>query len=594
VSSTSRTVVSFCLLQVRKKQFINKKTAQHFHVVHRSQRDPKANDPDASKYVLLSSNRQVELASDDDDDDEEEEDDDDESDDEMPDLVDSPRSQDGAVPQSFEEALKAAQRQQMRPTVKKTKKTATTFATRRVRFGSIEAEDLVDENGMVRDGYDYTQHLKEMGKGRFYSANGQFASQMDLARRVDLPSDVLPSAAEQDRLLDAITLTTETMDADLREALLNDEAFEEMDDDFVVQAAQEDPDAETGNDGFDYDAHIAKLMAAASGVGVPKFRGNLTDDEDEEDDDEDEEVSDGDEDGDDEYADLDGYAGADRSEKQRVLDEAFEKMLAEEYDDDQLGELEEDDPETRGDVVLEGDLLDAIVEDFVHVRQEMLNDEGKLGNPLRTGNRLQEILEECEKERLADAGEDGVETEEEDPLTVEEDARQTEQALRTMFERNAYLVPREQEQWDCETIVSTYSTLDNHPTLLREDGVLKKKKKKKVVALDEHALADAARNKSQIVLSRKTGMPLGIFESEASAKKDKVQRDATASAAVVTAPKLKREESKDDKKARKEAAKQQKQQRRQEKKQWKTAFKEEEQRQLTLTQPGKVSVFKYT
>lgn len=38
-----------------KKKFIDKKTAQHFHVVHRSQRDPKANDPDASKYVLLSS-----------------------------------------------------------------------------------------------------------------------------------------------------------------------------------------------------------------------------------------------------------------------------------------------------------------------------------------------------------------------------------------------------------------------------------------------------------------------------------------------------------------------------------------------------------
>jgi hypothetical protein len=40
---------------VRKKQFIDKKTAQHFHVVHRSQRDPRANDPEASKYVLLSS-----------------------------------------------------------------------------------------------------------------------------------------------------------------------------------------------------------------------------------------------------------------------------------------------------------------------------------------------------------------------------------------------------------------------------------------------------------------------------------------------------------------------------------------------------------
>lgn len=54
----SLTVLALCWFpheQGRKKQFINKKTAQHFHVVHRSQRDPKANDPEASKFVLLSS-----------------------------------------------------------------------------------------------------------------------------------------------------------------------------------------------------------------------------------------------------------------------------------------------------------------------------------------------------------------------------------------------------------------------------------------------------------------------------------------------------------------------------------------------------------
>jgi hypothetical protein len=44
---------------VKKKPFINKKAAQHFHVVHRSQRDPLANDPNASKFVLLSSSSDI-------------------------------------------------------------------------------------------------------------------------------------------------------------------------------------------------------------------------------------------------------------------------------------------------------------------------------------------------------------------------------------------------------------------------------------------------------------------------------------------------------------------------------------------------------
>lgn len=454
----------------------------------------------------------------------------------------------------------------------------TAFPVRKVRFGDIVAEDLVDENGIVRDGYDYSQHMKEMGKGKFYSADGQFASQSELARRVELPADVLPSGEEQDRLLDAITLTTDLMDDDLREALVNDEAFEEIDDDFMAQAAQEDPADASAADGFDYDAHIAKLMEAAS--GVPKYRGNLSDDED------DEEFSD-DEDEDDEYDyEIDE---ASKAEEQRVLDALFEKTLAEEYDDEQLGELEDDDPETRGDLVLEGQLLDDIVEDFVTVRLEILNDEGKIGNPLRSGNRLKEILEECEKEReeaeaaVLEAG---------DTVPEDDDQVDLEAELQALYTRNAYLTAREEEKWDCETIVSTYSNLDNHPTILREESVGKKKKKRSAVAdMDTSALLRAANAgaKAPIVLSKKTGMPLGVFETASKREASDARTDAPEAALS----KREKSETKDEKRARKEAVKQLKQQRRQEKKQWKTAFKDEEQRQLGLTPAGKVSIFKY-
>ncbi|TYZ68853.1 hypothetical protein PybrP1_013104 [[Pythium] brassicae (nom. inval.)] len=546
----------------KKKQFINKKTAQHFHVVHRSQRDPLANDPDASKYVLLSSKNQVEI--------EFRSDNEDDSDDEMPELISSPRT--AAAPTA---ATKRAA---------KANAGASAFPVRRVRFGDYEAEDLVDENGMVRDGYDYTQHMKEMGKGKFYSADGQFSPQSELARRVELPADVLPSAEEQDRLLDAITLTTDVMDDDLREALVNAEAFEEMDDDFMAQAAQADPENRADADGFDYDAHIAKLMEAAS--GVPKFRGNLTDDEDDDDDNDDE--FDAADDDDDEEVDP-----ATKAEEQRVLDELFEKTLAEEYDDEQLGELEDDDPATRGELVLEGKLLDEIVEDYVSVQLEMLADEGKVGNPLRSGNRLKEILEECEREREAAEALEGEEEGEEDTMPEDDDV-DLEQALSALYTRNAYLTARVEEEWDCESIVSTYSNLDNHPTVLREENPQRKKKKARAgaAAMDTEALeAAVAGKRSTVVLSRKTGMPLGVFES---AKKEKeAVAEAAADVAAAAATVRDRAESKEEKRARKEAVKALKSQRRQEKKQWKTAFKEEEQRQLGLTPAGKVSIYKY-
>ncbi|GMF49317.1 unnamed protein product [Phytophthora fragariaefolia] len=551
---------------VRKKQFINKKSAQHFHVVHRSQRDPKANDPEASKYVLLSSSQHVELRSDsesDDDGDDSELD----SDDEMPDLIDTP-----AAPSKPKSSSKSKS------------KSKAAFPVRKVRFGGVEAEDLVDENGLPRDGYDYSQHMKEMGQGKFYSATSRFDAGEEaraLSRKVDLPEDALPSAEEQDRLLDAITLTTDVMDDDLREALVNDEAFEKLDDNFVVQAAEENADG--GADDFDYDAHIAKLMEAASGI-TPLCRGNITDSEDDEFSEDEEEFSDGE-------GEHEGVeTPEDRDEAQRALDELFEKTLVEEYDDDQLGELEEDDPETRGKEVLDGELLAAVVEDYAFMQQELADAEGKLGNPLRAGNHLKQVLEECEAERHAYEYDENADTEdEEEPEDSVARAEREEKELQELFERNQYLQREEREQWDCETIVSTYSTLDNHPTVLREEGPTRRKKKKQPVI---PSLAEGVDiRKQKVTLSRKTGMPLGVFETEAPVKSK--PKAAKHTEQQPETGRRQKGETKEEKRARKAAVKMEKMARRAEKKETKLAFKEEEARQSTQTVGGRVSVFKY-
>uniref|UniRef100_M4BW89 Protein LTV1 homolog n=1 Tax=Hyaloperonospora arabidopsidis (strain Emoy2) TaxID=559515 RepID=M4BW89_HYAAE len=460
-----------------------------------------------------------------------------------------------------------------------------TLPVRRVRFSGVEAEDLVDENGLPRDGYDYSQHMKEMGQGKFYSATSRFdagEAARALSRKVELPSDALPSADEQDRLLQAITLTTNVMDDDLREALVNDEAFEELDDSFMMQAAEENVEPSEADD-FDYDAHIAKLMEAASGI-TPLYRGNLTDSE-----------GSGSED-DDECSDGEGYDDDEdeaetlktRDEAQRVLDELFEKTLADEYADEQLGELDEDDPETRGKETLDGELLDAVVEDYVFVQQELADAEGKLGNPLREGNRLKQVLETCEAERYAYEYDEGAETEEEEE--PEDQAARTEREkkeLQELYERNQYLQREEHETWDCETIVSTYSTLSNHPTVLREATTRRKKKKQPV--LSSTAEAEDTR-KQKVTLSRKTGMPLGVFEAANSLNKAETSKQQTPQQESSRRPKG---ETKEQRRLRKAAVKMEKMTRRAEKKDTKLAFKEEEARQSTQTVAGRVSVFRY-
>ncbi|KAI9908379.1 hypothetical protein PsorP6_004332 [Peronosclerospora sorghi] len=188
-----------------------------------------------------------------------------------------------------------------------------------------------------------------------------------LSTKVELSQDAWPGGKDQDRLLDAITLTTDVMDDDLREAL----AFEQLDDSFVLQATAEDLEQDRTDD-FNYDAHIAKLMEAARGV-TPLHRGNLTDSENE-----------------DEFSDFEYEGGT--------------EVLEPENRDDaqrQLGELEENDPENCGNETLDGELLAAVVEDYVFVQQEIADAEGRLGNPVRTGNRLKQVFEECETERRA-------------------------------------------------------------------------------------------------------------------------------------------------------------------------------------------------
>ena len=89
-----------------------------------------------------------------------------------------------------------------------------------------KVDDHINALGFRNDGYDYTQHLKEMGiichtccplcianlislcaqgGGRFISKDGLVAS-LPVPKVIELPEDVLPSSYELDRALQTITI----------------------------------------------------------------------------------------------------------------------------------------------------------------------------------------------------------------------------------------------------------------------------------------------------------------------------------------------------------------------------------------------------
>ena len=93
--------------------------------------------------------------------------------------------------------------------------------------------------GFKNDGYDYSQHMKVMGGGAFIGKDG--GARPDAGNFVELPSDALPSVGELDRRLEAVTISHNLMDDDLRAALFDEDdgngAFEELLDDFITDVS---------------------------------------------------------------------------------------------------------------------------------------------------------------------------------------------------------------------------------------------------------------------------------------------------------------------------------------------------------------------
>jgi len=530
-----------------KKKFIDKKTASTYHLLHRSQRDVAGGD-DSGGMVL------------------------------WPSSLNNKAETDERVLSGHSTTMTSIQEQ-------------------------VASAGLVDD-------YDYEQHLKPItGSGIILDSSGKPSTENALQdpRARAMQEDV----QEVSRQLESIALTPDCMDTDVAQALFGefDEGdFEEILDDFCLTAAEE-PDSEEEEE-FDYDAHIRSLMERAKsktrdeydGVPVEEHEVGKRDHEffskvkplhgRDEDDDSGEFYDD------DLLNDTPGIVPALNSEEEKALCDKFEQTLAE-YDSDEVGDLDEECEEIRGDRPLEGDaLLETAMDEFLEEKKDEIFMEGTrhLAEKRRTGGSSFAALVGKQLVHASDLNDDTEQLAVHEEAPLEELLQDANEVLANPIEEppaeevlidgKSYFSERTRNPWDCESILSTYSNLDNNPVTIESK---RRRKKKKQQVYPETLPEDEP---VQIQLSSKTGLPLGVLPSRFD---DEYEEDDTM-LSTNRGEARKKNETKEEKKARKLAVKREREVARMQKKMMKEAFKDEfaKRSEVAGDDVGGKSVFRYS
>jgi len=564
-----------------KKKFIDKKKAAHFHVVRRSQRDPLINDDEASPFVLVPSYipAQKKSAAQTDKDDEagEFQDLDEEELNELEKDLDHLNVLPPEMTAHGKKQLAAANQKKSNQNVGEAAK-----------FG-ILFDDLE---------YDYTQHLKEMGapgaifipseaekkeKSKGFALKGDI-KQIPVEELV--PKGVLPSEFEEEvgmlNLAAPITGPQPELGEDVLEVLeaLEDEAYnEDLGDDFFEELRKE---GDQDND--------------ENGDDVQEFDSNFEDDDD--DDEEGNRIGDfseqkpssgnrmrQDSENSDDFFNhnsdqfetrsrMTNYSMTSsvlaRNKGLQVLDERFDKVL-EDYEDQEIGELEEDDPRVQGTTTIEKfeDVLDEFIEDHMNlVTYKDVVNEGRQNQTDHTKEKIKATLELFEKEEKKNQ-------------IVEEPAKPA---------------------WDCETILSTYSNLENHPALIREkprNKIILGKNGIPVGAFPKPDKSKPTQESEEKENKKEKGNKTKEAQDQAEDKEDDEEddeeeegsedSDGNSMVSVNTGVARSKDETPEEKKERKRAIKEAKKNRRTEKKATKIAFKSEQIRQekMKMSNPSK-------
>ncbi|CAM9700070.1 unnamed protein product [Discosporangium mesarthrocarpum] len=436
------------------------------------------------------------------------------------------------------------------------------------------------------------------------------------------------------------------MDSDMRRALSmgltgytsEEEEAGELDDDFVVQAAGAGDD----EGGFDFDAHVERLMAASaretgllrqrtaednlpsSGLtvlrrchgagGEGRGGGEGGSDSDSDGDGSDKEGSSGEFDeallegltlGQGNTGEGGGGVGAEaggetETEASRaVLEAQFEATLAG-YGSDEWGELDEEDDRVQGCWDPEQhEYTNKVMDEFLVEKEECAwvdgvtrlepilrqnvvaggphGGEGDAGDGKDT--KQQGVGGGIRLGKLAGlgAGRQETEGEEED---YDDEGKEYFDSVEESFE---YLKKKQEEHWDCNTIVSTYSNLDNHPSIVKL--VRRRGRRGKATTSDDTTTSLSSPHQAgagggrgggecgdtKIELSSKTGLPVDILPVRLHNDRGMVSLMAGRN----EGEKRGAHESAEEKRLRKEQVKLQKKAKREQKKKVKVAFASE-------------------
>ncbi|KAI0361122.1 LTV-domain-containing protein [Trametes cingulata] len=526
------------------KSIFRQPGAQHFQVVHRSQRDPLIHDPEASKHVLKPVQRS---------------------------------NLKGKSRADLEQLLSPSDLAH-----DKSRKNIGEAAIYGIYYDDTE--------------YDYMQHLKPVGlqeegvESMWLEAPTKSKGKgktKDPIELLDLPEDTLASKAElprnyetQENIPSSIAGFQPDMDPHLRQVLeaLEDDAFVDdgLEDDFFGELVAEGERAPDEAVEFEFrEEGLPEGDEPARGLGGA---GEAEEDESWESrfarfkqsqksaPEQDASEFDGYSEGGDTVgtlprlpviggkrrrkgtSDASGYSMSSssmwRNEHLTVLDERFDQIQLEYEDSD-----EEDGEEPSFDDMDEAPDLIASREDFESMMDEFLEKyevvSGKM-RPVLPGTateKLDTIRKALGEAKIRD--------------DAEESGSEGEDILMPLD------VDEKKDRWDCETILTTYSNLENHPRLIK------------------------ARNTKpvpKIRLDPRTGLP-SVVEEQASVKQPQVDSSATdeedeSSRPVRVTVARKKDETPEEKKARKQAVKAERQARRSEKKATRETFSKEVKRQV--------------
>lgn len=483
----------------------------------------------------------------------------------------------------------------------------------------------LSQAGLV-DEYDYEKHMKPIsGTGIFFDASGKRGGNaLADVRSKDIQEDLVN---EVDRQLESITLTAECMDEEIANALFGDFdelGYEELNDEFMLDAAQAVEGEE--EEGFNFAAHIKGLMEKAKmeseesrqlatiheqGRQDQAFfsRTRALGDRDDDDDD-------------DAFANIDGdFEGGEwgiegtpgvvpklSEAEEKALCDKFEETLLE-YDSDDIGEGA-DDEEAMGQLPLEGDgQIEAALDEYLEEKKDEIFMAGgrhylagENGDPTKGGSGFAALVGTTmvPVKDLDDNADVQGDIRPISDLLGEADeilgsGHRAPPAEEVFIDGKSYYSEKIRNPWDVESILSTYSNLDNNPVTIGAGSSRRRRKNKKKES-DSSVVDDNDDDQCQqqrILLSDKTGLPLGVLPLHED-KEDEYGADTFIS--VNKGEARSRHESKEEKRLRKLVVKKERQVARMQKKMMKEAFNDEfmkRQQEVIVDDVGGKTVFRF-